>query len=131
VPWNLPVKTSHKSSQIDREELDDEQIIVYPSRSTCEAVILQPNPGINFAIVYGDVAWHPKMSQKMSIVHGAPECLGTRPFGAKAASHMIIAAPSTWVPCAWLELRTVIPWAMLLVRRRLRPNTRLSRAAAG
>jgi hypothetical protein len=45
-------------SQIDWAELDDEQIIVCPSRSTCEAVILQPNAGVNFAVVFGYVAWH-------------------------------------------------------------------------
>jgi hypothetical protein len=38
-------------SQIYREELDDEQIIGYPSRSTREAIILQPNTGVSFAIV--------------------------------------------------------------------------------
>jgi hypothetical protein len=67
----------------------------------------------------------------MSVVHGAPEFLGTRPFGTKIASLTIIVAPSMWVPDAWLELHAVIPWAMPSVCRRLRPNTRPSRAAAG
>jgi hypothetical protein len=114
----------HGFSQIDREKLDDEHIIICPSRSTREAVILQPNAGVNFAVVFGDVAWHPKTSQKMSVVHGTPECLGTGPFGAKVASLAIVVAPS--VPRAWLELHTVIPRAMPLVHRMLRPDTRPS-----
>jgi hypothetical protein len=118
-------------SQIDREELDDEQIIICPSHSTCEAVILQPNDGVNFTIISDDVAWRPKMSQKMSVAHGAPECVGTKCFRAKVASVTIIVAPSTWVPHAWLELCIIIPWAMSLVRRRFRPDPRPSRVAAG
>jgi hypothetical protein len=45
--------------QIDWEELDDEQIIICHSRSTREVVILQPNTGVNFAIIFGYVAWSP------------------------------------------------------------------------
>jgi hypothetical protein len=45
-------------------------------------------------------------------VHGTPECLGTGPFEAKHVSFVIIPAPLMWVPRAWLELRTIIPWAM-------------------
>jgi hypothetical protein len=43
-------------SQIDSEEQDDEQIIGCPSHSTREAIILQPDDGVAFAIVFGDVA---------------------------------------------------------------------------
>jgi hypothetical protein len=100
---------SSRFRQIDREELDDEQVIVCPSRSRCEVVILQPNDGVNFAVVFGDVAWCPKMSRKMSVAHSAPECLGTKPFGAKDASFTIVVAPSMWVPHTWLELCAVIP----------------------
>jgi hypothetical protein len=84
--------------QIDWEELDDEQIIICHSRSTREVVILQPNTGVNFAIIFGYVAWRPETSRKMSVAHGTPECLGTRPFGAKAVSLMIVVPPLTWVP---------------------------------
>jgi hypothetical protein len=96
-------------SRVDREELDDEHIIVCPSRSTHVAVILQPNAGVDFATIFGDVAWHVETSRKTRVVHGAPECLGTGPFRAKAASFVIVMAPTMWVPCAWLELRAIIP----------------------
>jgi hypothetical protein len=59
-------------SQIDRDELDDEQIIICPSRSTCEVVIVQPNAGVNFVVVFGDVAWRLETSWQKSIAHGAP-----------------------------------------------------------
>jgi hypothetical protein len=103
----------------------------WPSRSTPEAVIFQPNTGVSFAVVFGDVAWRPEMSWKERVAHGAPKCLGTGPFRAKAASFMINVAPTMWVLRAWLELRAVIPCAMPSVRRRFRSDTRLSRVAAG
>jgi hypothetical protein len=118
-------------SQIDREELDDEHIIICPSHSTREAVILHPNAGVNFAVVFGYVAWRLETSQKTSVAHGTSEYLGTGPFGAKAASLMIIAAPSMWVSCMWQELCTVILWAMQLVCQRLRWDTQPSPAATG
>jgi hypothetical protein len=43
-------------SQIDMEDLDDEQIISCPSHSTRETIILKPDTGVGFAIVFGDVA---------------------------------------------------------------------------
>jgi hypothetical protein len=43
-------------SHIDREVLDDERIIGCPSCSTCEAIILQLDAGVGFAIVFGHVA---------------------------------------------------------------------------
>jgi hypothetical protein len=95
--------------QIDREELDDEQIIGCPSHSTHEAIILQAYTGVGFAVVIGDVTRRSKTSWKTTVVHGASEYHGTRPFGIEAVPVVIIAAPVTWVPCA------VIPWAMPLV----------------
>jgi hypothetical protein len=77
-------------SQIYREELDDEQIIGYPSRSTREAIILQPNTGVSFAIVFGGVARRLKEFWKMSAAH-----LGTKPFGTEATSLVIVMAPTT------------------------------------
>jgi hypothetical protein len=118
-------------SQIDREELDHEQIICCPSRSTCKAIILQPDDGVGFAVVFGDAARRSKASWKMSIAHGASEYLGTRPFGTKVASLAIVSATVMGVSRAWLGLRTVIPWAMPLVCLRFRPSTRLARAVTG
>jgi hypothetical protein len=60
-------------SQIDREELDDEQIIGCPSRSTCEAIILQPDARVGFGVIFGDVARRWKASWKMRVAHGASE----------------------------------------------------------
>jgi hypothetical protein len=98
--------------QIDREELDDEQIIGCPSRSTHEAIILKPDAGVCFAVIFGDGAQHSKTSWKTSIAYSASEYLGTRPFGNEVASLVIVVAPVMQVLCAWLGLRVVIPWAM-------------------
>jgi hypothetical protein len=73
-------------SQIDREELDDEQIISCPSRSTHEAIILRLDAGVGFAVVFGDVARCSKTSWKMSSAHGASEYLGSRPFKTEVVS---------------------------------------------
>jgi hypothetical protein len=97
-------------SQIYREELDNEQIIDCPSRSTREAIILQPDAGVGFAVVFDDVARFSKASWKMSIALSASEYLRTRPFRTKAASVAIILAPAIWVPHTWLGLCTIIPW---------------------
>jgi hypothetical protein len=80
-------------SQIDREELDDEQIIILSSY---------------LVMLLGAQKRHGKRALRTV----RPKCLGTGPFGAKAAFFMIVTAPSMWVQRAWLELRTIIPWAM-------------------
>jgi hypothetical protein len=95
--------------QIDREELDDEQIISCPACSTREAIIFQPDVGVGFAVIFGDIARRSKMSWKMSVVHGAFEYLGTRTIGTEAASLAIVSASAMRVPCAWLALHIIIP----------------------
>jgi hypothetical protein len=91
-------------SQIEREELDDEQIIGCPSCTTHEVIILQPNTGVGFAIVFGDVARCSKVSWKTNVAHDTFEYLGTRPLGTEVVSLMIVVAPVMWVPCVWLGL---------------------------
>jgi hypothetical protein len=85
---------SGRFSQIDREELDNEQIIVRSSRSTCEVTILQPHARVGFAVVFGDVAQHSKASWEMSVAHGASKHLWSRPFMTEATSFTIIVAHS-------------------------------------
>jgi hypothetical protein len=57
------------------------------------SVILQPNFRINFAIVFGDIAWRPETSRKMSIVHGAPNALGPDLSGLR-----LCPSRSSWPP---------------------------------
>jgi hypothetical protein len=63
-------------SQVNKEELDDEKVIVRPTGLGREAVVLQPNTGISFTVVLNDVVWHSKMLREACIVHVAPKCLG-------------------------------------------------------
>jgi hypothetical protein len=50
----------------------------------------------------------------MSVVHGASEYLGTGPFRTEATSLIVITAPVTWVPRAWLGLHATEQSASLL-----------------
>jgi hypothetical protein len=111
-------------SQIDSEELDDEQIIICPSHSTCKAVILHPDAGDGFAVVFGDVARRPKASQKMGVVHSASEYLGTDPFRVEVASLMIVVATVMWVSCMWIGMHAVTPWATPSVHQTFRSGAR-------
>jgi hypothetical protein len=43
--------------QVDGEELDDEEVIVHPTRPTHEAVVLQPYAGIGLAIILDKCCW--------------------------------------------------------------------------
>jgi hypothetical protein len=78
-------------------------------------MILQPDAGVGFAIVFVDVVQRSKTSWKTSVAHGASEYLGTKTFRSEATSLTIIMAPARQVPRAWLGLCTVILWVMLLV----------------
>jgi hypothetical protein len=42
--------------QVDRQELDDEEVIVHSARFAHEAIILQPDARVGFAIVLDDIA---------------------------------------------------------------------------
>jgi hypothetical protein len=41
--------------QVNVEELDDEEVIICPACSAREAIVLQPNAGVGFAIIFDDV----------------------------------------------------------------------------
>jgi hypothetical protein len=86
--------------------LDDEEIIV---RSTHEAVVLQPEARVGFAIMLVDIAWYSEMPWEMSVVHGTSKCLWARPFRTEATPLTIITAPTAWVSCALLGLRIIAP----------------------
>jgi hypothetical protein len=77
--------------QVNGEELNDRKVIVRPTHPTCKSVVLQPNTGISFAIVFGDVAGRPEMFREACITHVAPERFGPQPVGAKTAPFPITA----------------------------------------
>jgi hypothetical protein len=109
ISWEMVQPGYGGFSQIDREELDDEQINVCLSHSTCEVVILQPDVEVGFAIIFGDVALRLKASQKMGVAHGTSKYLGTGHFWAEAASLAIVVAPAMWDSRAWLGMHIVAP----------------------
>jgi hypothetical protein len=85
---------------VDREELDDEEVIVWSTHSAHEAVVLQPDSRVSFAIVLDDVAWCSKMLWEMSIAHDASERLWAKPFRTEAASFMIVVGSTVRAPHA-------------------------------
>jgi hypothetical protein len=84
-------------SQVDREELDDEGVIVHSTRFPREAVILQPDVGVSIAVVLDNVAWCLKTLWEMSVTHGASKHLWARPFMTEDASFTVITVPTAWV----------------------------------
>jgi hypothetical protein len=64
-----------KISQVDGEELDDDEIIVRSALSTREAVVLQPDTRVSFVVVLDDVAQCLKMLWEMSVTYDAFERL--------------------------------------------------------
>jgi hypothetical protein len=83
-----------------------------------EAVILHPDAGVGFFVVFGDVARRSKASRKASVAHDASEYLGTRPFGIEVASFATVMDPMMWVLRVLLGLRAVVPQVMPPVRQR-------------
>jgi hypothetical protein len=78
---------------VNREELEDERVIIRSARSTHEAVILQLDTGVSFAIVLDDVVWRLKTFWETSIAHGASKFLWARPFRTEAVSFTIMTTP--------------------------------------
>jgi hypothetical protein len=84
-------------SQVDGEELDDEDVIICPTHPACKAVVLKPNTGIGCTIIFNNIVRCPKTPREACVEHVALECLGPCPFGAKVTSFSIIALTAAWV----------------------------------
>jgi hypothetical protein len=69
--------SSGRVSQVDGEELDDERVIIRPTRPTCEMVVLQPDVGIGLAVIPDDVVGHVEMPREARITYVAPERFGS------------------------------------------------------
>jgi hypothetical protein len=55
------------------EELDDEKVIVRPTRLASKAVVLQPDAGVSFIVVLDDAARCSEMVWEASVTHGISE----------------------------------------------------------
>jgi hypothetical protein len=62
---------------IDGEELDDERVIIRPTRPACEMVVLQPDVGIGLAVIPDDVVGRVEMPREAHITYVAPERFGS------------------------------------------------------
>jgi hypothetical protein len=81
--------------QVNGEELDDEEVIVHPTCPAREAMVLQSNAVIGFAIIPDDAIGHPKMLREAHVVHIAPKCFRPWPHRAKNVLFTIIAPFTT------------------------------------
>jgi hypothetical protein len=116
---------SGRFSQTDREELDDEQIFVRSPRPTHEALILELDARVGFAVKPGDVVRCSKSLWETGIMHGASEHLWVRPFRTKAMPFSIIVSLTMWV------LHAIVTRVMPPVGLRFRPGTWSGRVVTG
>jgi hypothetical protein len=96
-------------SQLNGKELDDEEVIICPACPAHEAIVLQANARIGFAIIFDDIIWCPKMFRETHAMHATPECLGHWPIGAKAVLFMVVVPATTRVACVVLITCPLIP----------------------
>jgi hypothetical protein len=59
-------------SQVNGEELDDEKMVICPARPAREAVVLQPNAGICFVVIFDNAIRCPKAYREACVAHVAP-----------------------------------------------------------
>jgi hypothetical protein len=95
--------------QITGEELDDKKVVVRPTLPTREAVVLQPNTGIDLAIVLDNIVGHPKTLREACIAHVAPERFRPMPLRAKTALFSVIASTTAQVVCTVLGACPLVP----------------------
>jgi hypothetical protein len=91
-------------SQVDGEELDDEEVIVCPTRPVHEAVVLQPDVEIGLAIILDNVVGHTEMPSEAHIAHIAPEHFRSWPLRAKAMPDVVPTVGCTIVVLCRLAL---------------------------
>jgi hypothetical protein len=113
VPRQVVQPGPSRFSQIDWKELHNEEIAVRTPRPTWEAVVLQLDAGVCFAVVLDNVTQCSEIPKKMGVAQSASKRLWDRPFKTEVASYMIVVAPGTWVSRSLLGLCTIVPWAML------------------
>jgi hypothetical protein len=104
VSWQMIQPCPGRVDQVDREELDAEEVIVHFARSARKVVVLQLDTRFSFVVILDNVAWRSKMLWETSITHGTSERLWDRPFETEAASFAIVVASVAWVLHASLGL---------------------------
>jgi hypothetical protein len=90
-------------SRVNGEKLDDEEFVVPPAHPAPEAVVLQPNAGIAFAIIFDNVVGRPKTLREAHVMHIAPKCFRPWHLGAKAVPFSITVLATTQVVCTMLS----------------------------
>jgi hypothetical protein len=106
--------------QVNEEELDDEEIIICPTRPIRKAVVLQPNARICLTIAFNDVIWCPERFWETHVTHIASECLGLWPFWAEVAPISVVMPVVMWVTRTVVGVCALVPPSGLTVHQGLR-----------
>jgi hypothetical protein len=118
-------------NQVDGDKLDDEEVIIRHACPACKTVVLQPNVGVDFAIIHYDVIRRLKMFWEAHVMHVAPKHFGPCPVGAEATYLSIVAAVETWVVHMVLKMHSLVPPVSLTACQRLEASTRMAWLEAG
>jgi hypothetical protein len=102
--------SSGRVSQVNGEELDDEKVVILPACPAREAVVLQPNTGIGFAIVLDNVIGHSKTLRETRVAHVAPERPGPWPLSTKVVPFSITMPTVTRIACVVLGVCPCAPY---------------------
>jgi hypothetical protein len=101
--------------QLNGEELDDEEAIIRPTSLACEAIVLQEDAEICFAVIINNVIWCSKTFREARIAHAASKHFRPWPFGAKATPFSIIVLAEVQVAPAVLGMLPLMPPVSLTV----------------
>jgi hypothetical protein len=106
--------------QVNGDELDDEEVIIYPACPTRKAVVLQPNVGVCLAVIFDDVVRCAKMFWETCVMHVAPKRLGPWLLRAEATPLLVITPTATWVTCEVFRVCALVPLVGLMVHQGLK-----------
>jgi hypothetical protein len=106
--------------QVNGDELDDEEVIICPTRPACEAVVLQPNARVCLTVIFDDVARCMKTFWETCIMHVAPERLGPWPLRAEATPLWVFMPVATWVTFEVFRVCALVPPTGLMAHQGLK-----------
>jgi hypothetical protein len=94
---------------VNWEELDDEHVIVDPTRLACKLVILQQNARICLAFVLDDIARCVKIFWETCVMHVVSKCLCSRFLRNEATPLSVVMSTTARVLHVVLGLSVLIP----------------------
>jgi hypothetical protein len=75
VSWLMIQPGPGRISQVDWDELDNEEVLIRSAHLARKAVVLQLDSRVSLVIILDDIAWPSKMLWEMGFLHDASKCL--------------------------------------------------------